>query len=203
MRESILRFAATLGLAGLLAGCAPTLADIQFEQYRSVRVFADHLFTNGILTKKDRLLVVRLGYPLYLSGDAARNIDPGRDLFFEDSFVSGLLQNGAVVLEKMDVNPPPAQREADNAARSDRDLLLLVNEGQPVAVGKVRDALTGFGLTKVVVYRWVYHAQNLTPGAQGVRNPPVLNRAFVRVLDATSGYLIWSGFLSSPAFEAS
>lgn len=189
-----------LAAASLAAGCAPTLADVQHEQYRSVRVFADHLFSNGVLTKKDRLLVVRLSYPLLLAGDAARSPDPGRERFFEDAFVSGLLQNGAVVLEKLDVNPPPKDG-ADRGARSERDLLLLVSEGQPVAVGKVRDALTSFGLTKVVIYRWVYHAQNLTPGVQGARSPAVQNRAFVRVLDATSGYVIWSGLISSPALD--
>lgn len=189
-----------LAVAGLVAGCAPALADVQQEQYRSVRGFADHLFSNGVLSKKDRLLVVRLSYPLFLAGDAARSPDPGRELFFEDAFVSGLLQNGAVVLEKLDINPAPKDG-ADRGARSERDLLLLVSEGQPVAVGKVRDALTSFGLTKVVLYRWVYHAQNLMPGVQGPRNPAVQNRAFVRVLDATSGYVIWSGLISSPAFD--
>jgi ribosomal protein S24E len=207
-----------LSLGLLLTACAPQLRDLQVEHYRSIKAFAGQLVEGGVITPQDRLLVIRTDYRTVMDGDADTHVktDPTRDQFFEDALVSGLTSHGAGVLQNLVVNPFLARREleetvtkvaggtpnlamvAEWAAKARANDLEVGTPGGHVAVRKVRDALTAFGVTKILIYRWVYHSENGTPGGSGSTKPPVGNRVFVRIVDATSGYVTWSDLLSSP-----
>lgn len=234
-RATIASVRKILLLAALLlgSGCTPQLRDIQIDQYRSVRYLADHLFNTNILTRKDRLLVIRLGGPVLLE---ASELPAGSDLFFDDAFVTGLVSNGAIVLQKMDINPPqgPAIRQTldvqldakvapklpirpmfqaatgsfteigtlvkDESAKTREDLLDIKIDGDHFITRKVKDSLISFGITKLLIYRWVYHSGGGN-SPYSDRYMPMQNRAFVRIVDVATGYIVWSDLLLGPRNE--
>ena len=219
MSRWVLATVLALGL-GLAAGCSDTVRDSQTSQFRSIESLTDQLFKMKILTKSDRLLVVRMPFPVRVALGRRSASGQAEQLFFDDALVAGLLKNGAVVLQDMDVGESPEQVAVDQAVarlmplpgrQATNDLLpqllsvagklpqagkLLEIGGRCIPLGKIGSTLTDLGITKVLLYRWVYHSRqaNIEPEGNSSFDG---NRVFVRVVDASTGYIIWSDLLVS------
>lgn len=217
-KPSFLTRGILVGLLGLasLAGCSDTIREHQMPEFHSIEHLTDLLFKMNVLTNKDRLLVVRLPYPQSPSDPDAPS-KAAQD-FFEDSFVAGLLKDGAVVLQDLAITNSPITGALDGAiahlstapgASASAELTALLEAsrtlapselyvdvgGRTVAIGRTGNVLTDDGITKVVLYRWVYHS---APSDDGDETGYTGNRVFVRIIDAATGYVIWSDLLVSP-----
>ncbi len=198
-----------LGL-GLVSSCSDTVRDAQMSQFRSIEGLADQLFKMKILTKSDRLLVVRMPFPARVTMGRRSASGQAERLFFDDAFVAGLLKNGAVVLQNMAAVDSPEQAAVDEAlarigtmpgllsaaGKLPQDGKLLEVGGRCVSLGKIGSSLTDLGITKVLLYRWVYHRTLAETEPDGDSTFDG-DRVFVRVVDPSTGYIIWSDLLVS------